>query len=335
MQQTETATSTENVQSLDIVRIVANNIISQEFKSIAKRSQGLYLPLEASETLRNYSLEDLADLASIKGLTTEYFKGLHLARLIGAYGANWREHCENDSRHLDATIRLVKKYAKAEGKSLELLPILSRFLSKDKYRPAMNHIYCDGASVVATDGYKLATFNQDWGKGYYVCSGADVLPFQLDETYPAFRNVIPSYSYVDVVSKYELGNMLSGIYLAESRNKMLAKYKGYGQLVTVYSNVLTQSEIKTLGELDGRNLFEHTTVNFKGSGFAIEHIKPVVEYAIAYMKVFNLDGIGISQHDVNGFSKVSFFNCDNKECIALVMPLRVDEHDLSELPVIA
>jgi hypothetical protein len=82
----------------------------------------------------------------------------------------------------------------------ELFTLLGKAISKDDTRKALQHLYCDGENLVATDGKILvAVACSDLDEGYYDLTKSKidkrtvltVTPADVDKEFPNYKQVIP------------------------------------------------------------------------------------------------------------------------------------------------
>lgn len=339
-----TAENVDHFTTFSQIRIVANNIVNQEYKNIGKKWGPLMLPDCTALDLSFASLDHLGELANTKGLTTDYFVGLHLARTVAKYGSFWRDYVLRDtSKHLDAAEKLSKKHGKPgkvitssdPGSSLhlQLFSMLPKFVSKDQYRKSMHNIYNDGKCFVATDGFKLAKLDvENWDPGFYTTNGDDLLKLDIDETFPPFRNIIGYYEPNELFDLHhsDIRACLAALYLVEMQDKLVRKYGGFKHLATVYSNVLLDHDREVLESMPDQDL-RFGSVRFGRSKFSIEHLKPTLEYLMAYVRRF---GDNIVWRSLDTHKASQFYDRTTKECVAIVMPMRCDAQELETLPVV-
>lgn len=90
--------------------------------------------------------------------------------------------------------------------SQELFTLLNKAIGHDDTRKALQHLYCDGENLVATDGKILvAVACSDLDKGFYDLTKSKidkrtvltVTPADVDKEFPNYKQVIPDTSVMN------------------------------------------------------------------------------------------------------------------------------------------
>lgn len=139
-------------------------------------------------------------------------------------------------------------------------------------RECLEHVYCDGEYLVATNG-QILVFSpaEDMEKGYYdiVASGSEenqkiaFIPFKLDAVFPNWKLVVPKKSVITSETTFDTGSEHLSYEVFRLQSKLTTVRSGY-LISQKYIDLLLKTEIKYRAQISRDGI-----VKLKANGLTV------------------------------------------------------------------